>query len=82
MEYKIKRINENGTATVEMNIQGRILNQDFPLGSSTKDLENSVKEGLAVFKAEHDAREAESQDIGKYNDLIDKPISVTIKGEK
>lgn len=81
MEYKIIRINENGTATVEMNIQGRILNQDFPLGKDTKELKTNITQGLAVFKAEHDARETESQDIGKYNDLIDKSISVTIEKE-
>lgn len=52
MEYKVLYINENGTAKVQMVINGHTLEQDFLIGEVPEDLDSAVKQGMAVFKKE------------------------------
>jgi len=48
MEYKTLYANDNGTVKVRMTIDGKVLEQDFDVDN----LDENVKVGMAVFKAE------------------------------
>lgn len=52
MEYKILRLNNDNTAHVELNIEGRLLNQDISLGTSDEEFTENVKSAMRVFKNE------------------------------
>ena len=52
MEYEILRVNDDQTVRVRMTIGGRVLEQDFPMGSTEEELVGFIKHGLAVFNAE------------------------------
>lgn len=49
MEYQVLKLNDNDTATVEIDIDGQKLNQDFPIGADLNEFQENVKTGLAVF---------------------------------
>ena len=48
MKYETLYANDNGTVKVRMTIDGKVLEQDF----ATDNLDENVKTGMAVFKAE------------------------------
>lgn len=52
MQYTVLRFNDNNTATVELAIDGFLLNQDIDLGAETSDFENNVVKALKVFDSE------------------------------
>lgn len=52
MEYKILRLNDDNTAHTELNIGGRLLNQDIDLGLSDADFKANLKTAFGVFKDE------------------------------
>jgi len=48
MKYETLYANDNGTVKVRMTIDGKVLEQDFDVDN----LDENVKAGMAVFKAE------------------------------
>lgn len=50
MEYETLNINDNGTIKVRMTIGDKVLEQDF----EADNLDDNVKKGMAIFKAELD----------------------------
>lgn len=79
MEYKVLRINDNHTATVQMTMGEKTLNQDFDLGESTQDLEDNIRQGFAVFKRDMDAHEEKQAVADDYQELVDVPKVVEEK---
>lgn len=61
MQYQVipcsddQLLQPNGMVRVNMTINDNILSQDFPPGESEDEFEQSVLQGMAIFKSELDA---------------------------